>query len=250
MELSVDTWLLFSRETEAVFVGMVFSIIQITDWWHITSLETIWFGMFSFAVVATSSLEYCCMCLNFLNPITSKSLVHVYIGVGPEENARSRPILATRSKNRHSHRDNSGVDDFNALCYWWLSLTEKMFIFHNSKTTFPELYPEKDMKVPDRFLMVLDMEQGTLGFIVDGNYLGAAHGALGGRRVCPMICYKGNVDCNIKMEYIGHSINPVSLKKLCRKSVRHIFTEGGSLKGNIELLNIPNTVKTYITENV
>ena len=57
MELSVDTWLLFSRETEAVFVGMVFSIIQITAWWQITSLETIWFGMFSFAVAATLLLE-------------------------------------------------------------------------------------------------------------------------------------------------------------------------------------------------
>ena len=62
MQLSVDTWLLLTRETVAVFVCMAFSILQITAWWQITSLETTGFDMFSFAVVAASSLDYCCRC--------------------------------------------------------------------------------------------------------------------------------------------------------------------------------------------
>ena len=54
MQLSVDTWLLLTRETVAVFVCMAFSIIQITAWWQITILETICFGMFSFPVAASA----------------------------------------------------------------------------------------------------------------------------------------------------------------------------------------------------
>ena len=68
MELSVEIMFLLKRITEGVSVGMSYSIVRITAWWQITSFATICLGMFSFAVIATSSLDYCRMCFNFLTP--------------------------------------------------------------------------------------------------------------------------------------------------------------------------------------
>ena len=72
MEPSVETRLLFRRKTEAVFVGMLFITIQITAWWQITSLETTGFDVFSFAVVAASSLDYCCVCSYLLKSLWAR----------------------------------------------------------------------------------------------------------------------------------------------------------------------------------
>jgi hypothetical protein len=37
--------------------------------------------------------------------------------------------------------------------------------------------------VPDKFQMVLDMEEGTLAFLVEGHYLGIAHSGLRGKKL-------------------------------------------------------------------
>jgi hypothetical protein len=38
-------------------------------------------------------------------------------------------------------------------------------------------------QVPDKFQMVLDMEEGTLAFLVEGHYLGIAHSGLRGKKL-------------------------------------------------------------------
>ncbi len=37
--------------------------------------------------------------------------------------------------------------------------------------------------MPDKFQMVLDMEEGTLAFLVEGHYLGIAHSGLRGKKL-------------------------------------------------------------------
>jgi SPRY domain-containing SOCS box protein 1/4 len=39
------------------------------------------------------------------------------------------------------------------------------------------------VQVPDKFQMVLDMDEGTLAFLVEGHYLGVAHSGLRGRKL-------------------------------------------------------------------
>ena len=43
--------------------------------------------------------------------------------------------------------------------------------------------------MPDKFLMVLDMDEGNLSFIVEGNYLGHAHTGLRGKKVYITVRY-------------------------------------------------------------
>ena len=57
-----------------------------------------------------------------------------------------------------------------------------------SKNQSGEAYPrtltsDETFLVPDKFLIVLDMEEGTLSFVVEGQFLGVAHRGLRGKKV-------------------------------------------------------------------
>jgi SPRY domain-containing SOCS box protein 1/4 len=57
--------------------------------------------------------------------------------------------------------------------------------------------------VPDKFLVVLDMEEGTLSYIVDGQYLGVAFSDLKGKgALYPMVSSVWG-HCEITMRYIN-----------------------------------------------
>ena len=166
--------------------------------------------------------------LKFVSPILTNSHINVYIGIG------------SQCKQQTTKR--------KLIRKWWLSLTKTMLLLHKP---FPELYPDRAMEIPQKVLMVLDMDEGTLGFIVNNNYLGPAHGELCGLKVCPMISYYGNVDCDIKMEYIGYCRNPASLKKICRKCVRELsITKNGMTKQNLCDLNLPDSVEKYVVKDL
>ena len=50
------------------------------------------------------------------------------------------------------------------------------------------LHPdENSFQAPDRFLMVLDMDMGTLAFVAKGKYLGVSHTGLRGKAVFPIV---------------------------------------------------------------
>ena len=51
-------------------------------------------------------------------------------------------------------------------------------------------------------LVVLDMDEGTLSFVVEGQYLGVAHRGLRGKKVYLIVSTVwGN--CDITMKYLG-----------------------------------------------
>lgn len=52
------------------------------------------------------------------------------------------------------------------------------------------------------FTVVLDMDEGTLAFVVDGQYLGIAFRGLKGRKLHPIVSAVWG-HCEITMKYIG-----------------------------------------------
>ena len=74
---------------------------------------------------------------------------------------------------------------------------------NNPGTTYPRtINPEENFVVPDTFFVVLDMDEGTLSFVVDEQYLGIAFRGLKGKKLYPIV---GAVwgHCEITMRYIG-----------------------------------------------
>ena len=61
--------------------------------------------------------------------------------------------------------------------------------YHNSENIPGISYPlnEPSFQAPDKFLMVLDMDLGTLSFVAKGKYLGASHIGLKGKSVFPIV---------------------------------------------------------------
>lgn len=80
-------------------------------------------------------------------------------------------------------------------------------LYHDSKNgtgiTYPAiLKPDETFLVPDKFMVALDMDEGTLSFIVDGQYLGVAFRGLKGKKLYPIVSAVWG-HCEISMKYIG-----------------------------------------------
>lgn len=82
-------------------------------------------------------------------------------------------------------------------------------LFHGSKQTRGEkrTYPgyldsDENFVVPEKILVVLDMDEGTLSFVADGQYLGVAFTGLKGKTLYPTIsCVWGH--CEVGMRYVN-----------------------------------------------
>ncbi|KAG9333178.1 hypothetical protein JZ751_013385 [Albula glossodonta] len=83
-------------------------------------------------------------------------------------------------------------------------------LYHNSKNqpstacpTYPAfLEPDESFVLPDALVVVLDMDEGTLSFIVDGQYLGVAFRGLKGKKLYPIVSAVWG-HCEITMRYIN-----------------------------------------------
>jgi len=113
--------------------------------------------------------------------------------------------------------------------------------------TYPScLGPDQTFQVPDKFLMVLDMDEGTLSFIVDGYHLGTCHQGMKGKKLYVVISAVWG-HCEITMKYVGGlEHGPVSLMSLCRLSVRQSVGKKGLEEGEIEKLQLPRAIKNYL----
>ncbi|KFB45678.1 AGAP010197-PA-like protein [Anopheles sinensis] len=123
-------------------------------------------------------------------------------------------------------------------------------LYHNSKScpgvTYPAiLKPEETFLVPDKFLVALDMDEGTLSFIVDGQYLGVAFKGLKGRKLYPIVSAVWG-HCEITMKYIGGlDPEPLPLMDLCRRVIRQRIGRT-YLEERIPNLALPQSMKTYL----
>lgn len=80
---------------------------------------------------------------------------------------------------------------------------------------------ERCPSIPDEITVILDMEGGTLGFAVDGQYLGVAFRGLKGKTLHPAISAVWG-HCQVSIKYLGSvEPNPLSLSELCRRAIRH-----------------------------
>lgn len=92
-------------------------------------------------------------------------------------------------------------------------------LYHDSKNgqgiTYPAiLKPDETFLVPDKFMVALDMDEGTLSFIVDGQYLGVAFRGLKGKKLYPIVSAVWG-HCEISMKYIGGLDREYSLFIYC-----------------------------------
>ncbi|KAK7945796.1 hypothetical protein WMY93_001524 [Mugilogobius chulae] len=62
--------------------------------------------------------------------------------------------------------------------------------------------PEEAFTLPDSLLVILDMDEGTLSFMVDGQYLGVAFRGLKGKKLYPVVSAVWG-HCEITMKYIN-----------------------------------------------
>ncbi len=85
-------------------------------------------------------------------------------------------------------------------------------LYHDRKSrtgpapSYPEFIEDEEdegtFSVPEEFLVVLDMDEGTLGFCADGIYLGAAFRGLKGKRLYPIVSSVWG-HCEVTMTYIN-----------------------------------------------
>ncbi|XP_011333065.2 protein gustavus isoform X4 [Ooceraea biroi] len=155
--------------------------------------------------------------------------------------------VATADAPLHSVGYQSLVGN-NELSWGWDLGRNKLY--HDSKNnngvTYPALLkPDETFIVPDKFLVVLDMDEGTLAFVVDGQYLGIAFRGLKGRKLHPIVSAVWG-HCEITMKYIGGlDPEPLPLMDLCRRVIRQRIGKN-RLEERINELNLPQTMKTYL----
>lgn len=155
--------------------------------------------------------------------------------------------VATKDAPLHSVGYQSLVGN-NDLSWGWDLGRNKLY--HDSKNnvgvTYPALLkPDETFIVPDKFLVVLDMDEGTLAFVVDGQYLGIAFRGLKGRKLHPIVSAVWG-HCEITMKYIGGlDPEPLPLMDLCRRVIRQRIGKY-RLEEKINLLNLPQAMKTYL----
>lgn len=88
------------------------------------------------------------------------------------------------------------------------------------------------------------MDEGTLAFVVDGQYLGVAFRGLKGKKLYPIVSAVWG-HCEITMKYIGGlDPEPLTLTDLCRRVVRQ--TVGKQRLERLDELNLPPALKSYL----
>ncbi|XP_019758926.1 protein gustavus isoform X2 [Dendroctonus ponderosae] len=123
-------------------------------------------------------------------------------------------------------------------------------LYHDSKNSSGSLYPaslkpDETFIVPDKFLVVLDMDEGTLSFVVDGQYLGIAFRGLKGKKLYPIVSAVWG-HCEITMRYIGGlDPEPLPLMDLCRRVIRQKIGKA-QLEEKVMSLQLPQALQTYL----
>jgi len=124
-------------------------------------------------------------------------------------------------------------------------------LFHNQKTHSTETYPrnlsdDANFVVPETVRCILDMDEGTLAFEVDGQYLGVAFTGLRGKTVYPCISAVWG-HCEIGLYYVGYlHPEPLPLMDLCRLKIRQTIGKENMTEELLEQFDLPKQMKQYL----
>jgi len=87
------------------------------------------------------------------------------------------------------------------------------------------------------------MDEGTLSFVVEGQFLGVAHRGLKGKKVYPIVSAVWG-HCEITLKYLGGlDPEPLPLMDLCRRVIRQ---QVGKERSKLEELNVPKAIRDYL----
>lgn len=123
--------------------------------------------------------------------------------------------------------------------------------YHDSQNKAGETYPpflapDENFVVPDKFLMVLDMDEGTLSYVVDGRWLEVAQRGLRGKKVFPIVSAVWG-HCEITIKYIGGlDSDPLPLVDLCRRAIRKKIGRAAIDRGAVDRLQLPRAIRNYL----
>ncbi|KRX88894.1 Protein gustavus [Trichinella pseudospiralis] len=116
---------------------------------------------------------------------------------------------------------------------------------YKTSSNYPNFVDEiENYKVPQDFLMILDMDQGTLSFFADNKFLGVAFELLQGTKVYPIVSAVWG-HCEVTLQYLGGlDPRPLSLSEICRRVIRKQMKEPS--RENVEQLELPEILKDYL----
>ncbi|XP_051935046.1 SPRY domain-containing SOCS box protein 4-like [Hippocampus zosterae] len=106
------------------------------------------------------------------------------------------------------------------------------------------LEPDESFVLPDSLAVILDMDEGSLSFMVDGQYLGVAFRGLKGKKLYPIVSAVWG-HCEVTIRYVnGLDPEPLPLMDLCRREAR--LALGGERIRHIDSLPLPQILKNYL----
>uniref|UniRef100_H3D9Z2 SplA/ryanodine receptor domain and SOCS box containing 4a n=1 Tax=Tetraodon nigroviridis TaxID=99883 RepID=H3D9Z2_TETNG len=122
-------------------------------------------------------------------------------------------------------------------------------LYHDAKNRPAPTYPsfleaDESFVIPDALTVMLDMDEGTLSFMVDGQYLGVAFRGLKGKKLYPIVSAVWG-HCEVSIRYVnGLDPEPLPLMDLCRRAAR--LALGRERIHHIDALPLPQTLKNYL----
>ncbi|XP_059194412.1 SPRY domain-containing SOCS box protein 4 [Centropristis striata] len=114
-----------------------------------------------------------------------------------------------------------------------------------SSTSLGTKVAQTPLLIPERVLLVLDADAGTLGFVVDGSFLGVAfQGLPRGEELFPAVSsVRGGA--SIRLRYLnGATRDPPALMALCGLSIRQFL--GQQRQNQIGKLPLPPRLQHYL----
>ena len=136
---------------------------------------------------------------------------------------------------------------------WGWDINKKRLYHADSNNNGSNPYPFKDepavdekddFTVAESFKMVLDMDAGTLAFVVEDEYLGVAFHGLKGKTLYPIVnVVWGHAEVTCK--YLGGiAPEPLPLMALCRRTIRKQIGEENI--ENVHSLPLPTTIQNFL----
>lgn len=154
--------------------------------------------------------------------------------------------MATKQATLHCNGYQSLVGADKESWGWDLGRNKLYHDYKNEPSvSYPaHLGPDETFLVPDKFLLVLDMDEGTMSFVVDGQYLGVAFRGLKGKELYPIVSAVWG-HCEITLRYLnGLDPEPIPLKDICRTTIR----QHAGYKINVihKEVNLPVALRNYL----